>query len=706
MRPAHLTKTNIAQIENSLNLLEQSFSKGNITRATYIQRKDDLNRLLNQSRTLNQSALAKDPAGFLSRNVVDHSAAPVGFLEAMGLKPKPTPQTYRETANQFWQPGNFLNNLGLKQGQKALNQQVAPAPALSENKANQMVNQGFNRASNQDIRKSLLEASNRETWSELDIQSVLNNQETSYKTSVNNAGLSGGGLGVALTNLPSYDRFSKNTMGTHQAEAVVFGFLQRVEELDFSKPNVLETIEGEARSAAISLYYAQVPTEDIQAILVNAITASSSKLLNNYEAMEAVNNGAGVMNQAKTGSESTLFNSFYNTFGPNQFVMNPSMSDPLKAIDLPTLYAMAEEAVGQEANKIQAEIVSRQDAMQATRRSSKTSRNQSNATGRGYNNAQAIKNRMATNKAFETSTAALQAQKADLMNVIDDILTIDGKMILDVQTGQFNAFVTETELKNAIMGVNYALAAEYWSTVERETLNTLYNTLTAQLEAMSGGTAASSQAPASAVSISINNAGQYNQSQQAPETFQLAVLNQLTPQQTNQQTVQQNLNQSANNSNSNNGNNGGLLNQVLNIVNQTNQTQQATEQTTQQAVQQNLNQTNQTNQFFQQEPPMPNPYSFMPEFDLKDAYGMMTQDLASDPNLENDAVFMEQLQFAEDEMVARGLLNSAGMQGAPRSLGFLSGSSTSTSSTSAHGDMRMHVARMNQADPRADLYEY
>ena len=91
-----------------------------------------------------------------------------------------------------------------------------------------------------------------------------------------------------------------------------------------------------------------------------------SKLLNNYEAMEAVNNGADVMNQAKTGSESTLFNSFYNTFGPNQFVMNPSMSDPLKAIDLPTLYAMAEEAVGQEANKIQAEIVSRQDAMQAT----------------------------------------------------------------------------------------------------------------------------------------------------------------------------------------------------------------------------------------------------------------------------------------------------------------------------------------------------
>ena len=54
------------------------------------------------------------------------------------------------------------------------------------------------------------------------------------------------------------------------------------------------------------------------------------------------------------------------------------------------------------------------------------------------------------------------------MNVIDDILTIDGKLILDVQTGQFNAFVTETELKNAIMGVNYALAAEYWSTVEEK----------------------------------------------------------------------------------------------------------------------------------------------------------------------------------------------------------------------------------------------
>ena len=421
-----------------------------------------------------------------------------------------------------------------------------------------------------------------------------------------------------------------------------------------------------------------------------------SKLLNNYEAMEAVNNGADVMNQAKTGSESTLFNSFYNTFGPNQFVMNPSMSDPLKAIDLPTLYAMAEEAVGQEANKIQAEIVSRQDAMQTARRSSKTSRNQSNATGRGYNNAQAIKNRMATNKAFETSTAALQAQKADLMNVIDDILTIDGKLILDVQTGQFNAFVTETELKNAIMGVNYALAAEYWSTVEREALNTLYNTLTAQLEAMSGGTAASSQAPASAASMSINNAGQYNQSQQAT-------------QQTIQQAVQQNMNQSANN---NNGNNGGVLNQMLNMVspgnqtNQTNQTQQATEQTIQQAVQQNLNQTNQTNQFLQQEPPMPNPYSFMADFELKDAYGTMTQDLASEPSLENDSMFMQELQFAEDEMVARGLLNSGGMQARPEASDSFRVPQHQPRPHQAHGDMRMHVARMNQADPRADLYEY
>lgn len=103
---------------------------------------------------------------------------------------------------------------------------------------------------------------------------------------------------------------------------------------------------------------------------------------------------------------------------------------------------------------------------------------------------------------------------------------------------------------------------------------------------------------------------------------------------------------------------------------------------------------------------MPNPYSFMANFELEDVYGIMTQDLASDPTLENDSMFMQELQFAEDEMVARGLLNSGGIQGAPRSLGFLSGSSTSTSSTSAHGDMRMHVARMNQADPRADLYEY
>ena len=63
---------------------------------------------------------------------------------------------------------------------------------------------------------------------------------------------------------------------------------------------------------------------------------------------------------------------------------------------------------------------------------------------------------------------------------------------------------------------------------------------------------------------------------------------------------------------------------------------------------------------------MPNPYSFMADFELKDAYGTMTQDLASEPSLENDSMFMQELQFAEDEMVARGLLNSGGMQGAPK----------------------------------------
>ena len=160
----------------------------------------------------------------------------------------------------------------------------------------------------------------------------------------------------------------------------------------------------------------------------------------------------------------------------------------------------------------------------------------------------------------------------------------------------------------------------------------------------------------------------------------------------------------------------------------------------QNALNQNLNQT--INQAMQQEPTMPNPYSFMSDSELKEIYGFMTQDLASDPNLENDGQFMMELEFAEDEMSARGFLNSNGMQGAPsffglgltnqqsaiidqvsgqlikasemhrgqaerlRNLGTLSGSSTSTSSTSAHGDMRMHVARMYQADPRADLYEY
>ena len=661
MRAAHLTKNRQAQIHRSLQLLEQSYSAGNITSATYIQRKDDLSRLLNQSRTLNQSPLAKNPASWFSRNVVNHSSAPVGFLEAMGLKkPKQSSQTYPQSKGQFWQPSDFLNTNGLKTGQKAHNGQTAPAPAITSSMANQMVNQGWNRASNAEIRKSLLEASNRETWNDIDIQSVLNNQESSYQTSVESAGTAGG-LGLTVTNLPSYDRFSKETVGTYQAEAIVHAFIQAVSNLDFSRPNIMELIENESRSAAIRLYHAQILTEDIQPILVNAIVGTSSEILNSFEALEAVNNGADVMNQVKTGPESRLFNSFYNTFENDNMSMNPSMTDPFKAIDLPTLYAMAEEAIGNEANQIQAEIVSRQDAMKATRRSSKTSKMKNNATGRGYNNAQAIKNRIATNKAFETSTAALQAQKADLFNVIDDILTIDGKLILDITTGQFNAFVTEMELKNAIMGINYALAAEYWSSIERQTLNDLYDALIAQLEALSGVTAAPSLAPASATSMSTNNAGQYSQSQQLSQQSQ----------------------------------------QSQQLSQQSQQSQQLSQQSQQSS--QNLNQ-------FSQEPPMPNHFQWMENAELKQTYGNLTQELASDPEMENDSMFMSELEKAENEMSARGFLNNNGMQGAPRKLGILSGglggATTSTSSSSAHGPMRAHVARMNQADPRKDLYEY
>ena len=53
--------------------------------------------------------------------------------------------------------------------------------------------------------------------------------------------------------------------------------------------------------------------------------------------------------------------------------------------------------------------------------------------------------------------------------------------------------------------------------------------------------------------------------------------------------------------------------------------------------------------------------------------------------------------------------NNNGVQGAPRTLGILSGTlggaTTSTSTSSAHGAMRAHTSQMNQ-DPRADLYEY
>ena len=106
---------------------------------------------------------------------------------------------------------------------------------------------------------------------------------------------------------------------------------------------------------------------------------------------------------------------------------------------------------------------------------------------------------------------------------------------------------------------------------------------------------------------------------------------------------------------------------------------------------------------------MPNPYLNYTNNDLKNLYGSMTQELASDPTMENDSMFMNELAKAENEMAARGFLNTNGMQGAPRTLGILSGTlrgaTTSTSSSSAHGAMRAHVANMNN-DPREGLYEY
>ena len=100
---------------------------------------------------------------------------------------------------------------------------------------------------------------------------------------------------------------------------------------------------------------------------------------------------------------------------------------------------------------------------------------------------------------------------------------------------------------------------------------------------------------------------------------------------------------------------------------------------------------------------MPNPYSFMENNDLIITYGDMTEELAFDPEQENNPTFMSELSMAENEMEARGFLNNNGMQGAPRTLGILSGTlrgaTTSTSTSSAHGAMRAHVANL-QKDPR------
>ena len=84
-----------------------------------------------------------------------------------------------------------------------------------------------------------------------------------------------------------------------------------------------------------------------------------------------------------------------------------------------------------------------------------------------------------------------------------------------------------------------------------------------------------------------------------------------------------------------------------------------------------------------------------------------------DPNLTNETKSMlgNDLSIIQAEMVSRGLLNN-GLQGAPRTLGLLSGAvsaldgaTTSTSTSSAHGAMRTHVANTNN-DPREGLYEY
>jgi hypothetical protein len=106
---------------------------------------------------------------------------------------------------------------------------------------------------------------------------------------------------------------------------------------------------------------------------------------------------------------------------------------------------------------------------------------------------------------------------------------------------------------------------------------------------------------------------------------------------------------------------------------------------------------------------MVNPFPNMDNQSLQIEYGAMTQNLASNPVRENDPQFMDHLEMAHNEMAARGFLNNNGMQGAPRTLGILSGTlggaTTSSSTSSAHGAMRAHTSQMNQ-DPRAGLYEY
>ena len=401
----------------ALARLEARFKQGQITRGLYVAQRETLHDILSRPVAEN-TAVKTNTRSWFARNLIDNSAAPVGYFgfNQQYASDSITPPTsvgnnmnkvrqgmLNLATNEYWNSGNIMDKLQA-QAQPVVNQAQA---------TNSYYNEAIRHANG-------LNAGLGST----NPQQVLNNIETNPEVQAAVRALS------ASINTLIRERVANGASPSNARSELI--------SLAISSGAKITGMGYDAEAAAdIVTRVMKGQLTEMQGVYEMASDLrEANKILNSLGSRpnSSIRPGSGILDQIYAtpmpGRERYIGNDYRVD---NMRPRVASLNMPYGTLDLPTLRSMAQQATeqGDEAKvlAIQQAISLRQEALQSVRRGGKTTQQGQPSSGlspefqsRALNFSQSTRN-------------AIQMQKPDMASVLRDVFSVDGNSYFNTQAG-------------------------------------------------------------------------------------------------------------------------------------------------------------------------------------------------------------------------------------------------------------------------------